>query len=70
MCVCVCVCVTVQVSKALTVNHVGHVSLTGGTRKGRGAARDAVARFNHDSNVHVFLLSLQQGAAGLTLVRD
>ena len=55
---------SLQVGRALTANGIGHVSLA---QRGRGA-RDAVARFKTDPSVIVFLLSLQHGAAGLTLV--
>jgi len=57
------------VGRALKVNGLGHVSLNQTRRRAKGSARDAVARFKNDPNVRVFLLSLQHGAAGLTLVR-
>eukprot|EP00741_Cyanophora_paradoxa_P013780 tig00020710_g13302.t1 len=53
------------VSTALTVNGIGHVALEGGQKR---AAR-ALRAFHTDSTVkEVFLLSMSQGAQGLTLV--
>ncbi|KAF5839331.1 P-loop containing nucleoside triphosphate hydrolase protein [Dunaliella salina] len=57
------------VGRALSVNGLGHVSLNRTRRRAKGSARDAVARFKNDPDVRVFLLSLQHGAAGLTLCR-
>jgi hypothetical protein len=58
----------VQVSKALRLNGIGYV-VVGGSRGGSGgASRDAIARFNSDPSVAVFLLTMSHGAAGLTLV--
>lgn len=48
------------------VHKIAYVSLTGGHR----AVRAAIQRFNDDDSARVFLLSLREGAAGLTLVRS
>lgn len=51
--------------RASQVHKIQYVSLSGSHR----SVRSAIQRFNEDDQVRVFLLSLREGAAGLTLVR-
>lgn len=53
------------VGRALHVNGVGHVMLTG-TRK---TCRTIIQRFENEADVRVFLLPMRTAAAGLTLTR-
>ncbi len=53
------------IARALDVNSVKHVMLTGGRR----AARAIIQSFEHDDDVRVFLLPMKTAAAGLTLTR-
>ncbi|GLC48768.1 hypothetical protein PLESTB_000145900 [Pleodorina starrii] len=52
------------VERGLRTNNIGYVSLETGRRM-----RAAMSAFLNDDSCRVFLLSLRQGAAGLTLVR-
>lgn len=52
------------VERGLRANDIGCVTLESGRRM-----RPAMNAFLHDPACRVFLLSLRQGAAGLTLVR-